>query len=160
MNSSSKEICNVMDRNVYRNLEFNDTEIAIAVFSEGKGFCMKGHQPLLRNSASAQHHFILNLYKYQQPPRNISLERRLSTRSLDQHTHICTNTFCSIFTFSYLLYFLFFPFFLFFDSVSFTSRLLLGYIVHSWNTWHQFLIYDPALLFPRKLLPNRQPEVT
>ena len=43
MNSSSKEICNVMDRNVYRNLEFNDTEIEIAVFSEGKGFCMKGH---------------------------------------------------------------------------------------------------------------------
>lgn len=33
-------------------------------------------------------------------PRSTSFERRLSARSLDQHTHICTDTFCS-FRFSF-----------------------------------------------------------
>lgn len=43
---------------------------------------------------------------YQQQPRSSALERRLSARSLDQHTHICTDTFCSFILcfFSYYLF--------------------------------------------------------
>ena len=82
---------------------------------EGKGFCMKGHQPLLRNSASSVAPLHLEfVYEYQPAASNLTIfwnenVSRLvhfSSAHAYMHRHV-------------LFYFLLFLFFLFFVSTLF-----------------------------------------